>query len=52
MKYIGLIIDLASSLLEIDFRKVGRNLHNVMDQEDVFPRAALSFTMKPQKEDA
>lgn len=52
MKYIGLIIDLASALLEIDFRKVGRNLHNVMDQEDVFPRAALSFTMKPQKEDA
>lgn len=52
MKHIGLIIDLASSLLEIDFRKEGRNLHEVIDEDGISPRAILSFTMKPLKEDA
>jgi len=30
MKNTSLIIDLASSLMEVDFRKIGRNLNDVL----------------------
>lgn len=42
MKHIGLIIDLASALLEVDFRKEGRNLHEVIDQDGITPPVILS----------
>ncbi|UJF15329.1 NAD/NADP octopine/nopaline dehydrogenase family protein [Jeotgalibaca sp. MA1X17-3] len=52
MTHVSLIIDLASALLEIDFRKEGRNLHNLIDKQLLNPRAMLQFTMNPLKEDA
>lgn len=42
MKHIGLIIDLASALLEIDFRQEGRNLQEVIDEKHIEPRAILN----------
>lgn len=42
MKHIGLIIDLASALLDIDFRKEGRNLREVFDARDLSLRSILN----------
>ncbi|MDE1548203.1 NAD/NADP-dependent octopine/nopaline dehydrogenase family protein [Jeotgalibaca caeni] len=41
MKHIGLIIDLASTMLDIDFRKEGRNLQDVIGQTNISPRKIL-----------
>ena len=46
MKNTSLIIDLASSLMEVDFRKIGRNLNDVLkgkDSDDV--RALFGFNI-------
>lgn len=42
MKTIGLVIDLASSLLEIDFRKEGRNLHELIAENGISAKMILN----------
>lgn len=42
MKAIGLVIDLASTLLEIDFRKEGRNLHELIEKNGISAKMILS----------
>lgn len=42
MKHTGLIIDLATALLDTDFRAEGRNLHDLIDERRLEARAILS----------
>ena len=42
MKAIGLIIDLASTLMEIDFRKEGRNLHELIEENGISAKRILN----------
>lgn len=42
MKTIGLVIDLASTLLGIDFRKEGRNLHELIEENGISARMILN----------
>ena len=42
MKTIGLIIDLASVLMEIDFRKEGRNLHELIEKNGISAKMMLN----------
>lgn len=42
MKAIGLIIDLASTLMEINFRKEGRNLHELIEKNGISAKMILS----------
>lgn len=51
MTHISLIIDLACALLEVDFRKEGRNLHDLIEDQTINPSTMLQFTMNPLKED-
>lgn len=42
MKAISLIIDLASALMEIDFRKEGRNLHELIEKNGISAKMILN----------
>lgn len=42
MKHVGLIIELATALLDIDFRKEGRNLRKVIDTRGISLRGILN----------